>query len=270
MTDRHKEREIGSYSSEESSEDTKRGKKRNRVSQSHTNHIEKDESESNQKKKKEQKTTHPPTEDDFEDIIERGWFYIDSNGEKQGPFSTKEMKEWFIAGFFNNDLLVKRVSDTSFTRIAEREEFTKLERKPHLASYAAVSLPSYEQRVETENTPNPFYQDFPSYYDASFEPEQTPEMPIGADDDPSSYTQAAFFTTLGGRFSGGDQTSHWKKKGLPTDKDGRMLSHYLDVEAYQEQMRNAEPPKKKKITKNMIKFYKKRKEDRKRRRALML
>jgi len=68
----------------------------------------------------------------------------------------------------------------------------------------------------------------------------------------------------------GDQASHWKKKGLPTDKDGRMLSHYLDVDAYQEQMRNSEPPKKKKITKNMIKFYKKRKEDRKRRRALML
>jgi len=222
------------------------------------------------KKKKEYKATSSFIGDDeFEDILERGWFYVDSNDDKQGPFTTKEMKEWYVAGFFNNELLVKRVADPNFQKISDREEFKQLERKPSAQTYAPLTTFEQQQTLEQETAQNPYYQDFPAVYDPSFEQEASAQD-IPNDADPSNYVQAAFFTTLKGRFSAGDQATHWKKKGLPTDKDGRMLSHYFDVEAYQEQMRNCDPPKKKKVTKNMIKYYKKRKEDRKRRRALML
>jgi len=52
-----------------------------------------------------------------------------------------------------------------------------------------------------------------------------------------------------------------------------MMSHYFDFEGYQEQMREAAeqgPTKKPKITKKMIKAYKKRKIDKKRNRILMI
>jgi len=260
---REDEREDHSPSHEE----RRRGRKRSRTREE----IEvRPPEEQVPKKKKEYKATSSFIGDDeFEDILERGWFYVDSNDDKQGPFTTKEMKEWYVAGFFNNELLVKRVADPNFQKISDREEFKQLERKPSAQTYASTTTFEQQQTLEQETAQNPYYQDFPAVYDPSFEQEASAQD-IPNDADPSNYVQAAFFTTLKGRFSAGDQATHWKKKGLPTDKDGRMLSHYFDVEAYQEQMRNCDPPKKKKVTKNMIKYYKKRKEDRKRRRALML
>jgi len=251
-----------------SQDEGRRGRKRSRTRHEEEENRPLDGQPQNYpKKKKEYKATSSYVGDDeFEDILERGWFYVDSNNDKQGPFTTKEMKEWFVAGFFNSELLVKRVSDPQFQKISEREEFKQLERKPSVQTYAPTN--TFESHVEAESAQNPYYQDFPAFYDPSYD--QEPMPPDAQSDDPSNYVQSAFFTTLKGRFSAGDQASHWKKKGLPTDKDGRMLSHYFDVEAYQEQMRNCGPPKKKKVTKNMIKYYKKRKEDRKRRRALML
>jgi len=236
-----------------SQDDRRRGRKRSRTRQEGDNRPEDIQAQTYPKKKKEYKATSSFIGDDeFEDILERGWFYVDSNGDKQGPFTTKEMKEWYVAGFFNNELMVKRVSDPTFQKISDRDEFKQLERKPSIQIYAPTN--TFEQVQEQENAQNPYYQDFPAFYDPSYEqePQETQN-----DDDPSNYVQAAFFTTLKGRFSAGDQATHWKKKGLPTDKDGRMLSHYFDVEAYQEQMRNCEPPQKKKVTKNMIKYYKK-------------
>ena len=67
-----------------------------------------------------------------------------------------------------------------------------------------------------------------------------------------------------------DQANYWQQKGLPSDKDGRMLSNYFDYEAYQEQMRNRKPTEKKKVTKAQIKQFRKKKEDKKRRRILMM
>lgn len=37
----------------------------------------------------------------------------------QGPFSPSEMGEWFRAGYFTSNLLVKRMSDDSFYRLGE-------------------------------------------------------------------------------------------------------------------------------------------------------
>lgn len=64
----------------------------------------------------------------------------------------------------------------------------------------------------------------------------------------------------------------FRGRQVPTDREGRMMAHYFDFEAYQQQMRDANenPLKKPKITKKMIKSYKKKKIDKQRRRILMM
>jgi len=84
--------------------------------------------------------------------------------------------------------------------------------------------------------------------------------------------ESAFFNTSTGRFQ--PVSSYYAAKGVPEDKAGRMLAHYLDVDAYQDQMRearsNPEPEGKIKVTKKMIEQFKKKKIDKQRRRILMM
>ncbi|CAM4730172.1 unnamed protein product [Leuciscus chuanchicus] len=47
------------------------------------------------------------------------WFYKDPQGEIQGPFTTVEMCEWFQAGYFAMNLLVKRGCDEGFQPLGE-------------------------------------------------------------------------------------------------------------------------------------------------------
>ncbi|XP_052458419.1 GRB10-interacting GYF protein 1 isoform X2 [Carassius gibelio] len=47
------------------------------------------------------------------------WFYKDPQGEIQGPFSTVEMCEWFQAGYFDMNLLVKRGCDEGFQPLGD-------------------------------------------------------------------------------------------------------------------------------------------------------
>jgi len=233
-----------------------------------TNPEEQHEAETEgRKKKKEYKAKSSYIGDDeFEDILATGWFYLDTNNEKQGPFTTKEMKEWFVAGFFDDDLTIKRINETDFGMIKDRPEFQNLERRPQDQVY--VPLNTFQAQQQLATAPNPYYQEAPSYYDPAYE-ESSPS--VSESTAPSGdYSQKAFFTTLKGRFSATDQESYWQKKGLPTDKDGRMLSNYFDYDAYQEQMRNAKPPEKKKVSKSQIKSFRKKKEDKKRRRILMM
>lgn len=47
------------------------------------------------------------------------WFYKDPQGEIQGPFTKVEMCEWFQAGYFAMNLLVKRGCDEGFQPLGE-------------------------------------------------------------------------------------------------------------------------------------------------------
>jgi len=40
------------------------------------------------------------------------WYYQDPDGMTQGPFTSGEMKEWFDAGYFTMDLMVRRACDS--------------------------------------------------------------------------------------------------------------------------------------------------------------
>ena len=39
------------------------------------------------------------------------WYYQDPDGMIQGPFTSGEMKDWFDAGYFTMDLMVRRACD---------------------------------------------------------------------------------------------------------------------------------------------------------------
>lgn len=45
------------------------------------------------------------------------WMYRDPQGDVQGPFTNAEMNEWYEAGYFGPDLMVKRVEDTTFVSL---------------------------------------------------------------------------------------------------------------------------------------------------------
>ncbi|KAM8953388.1 GRB10-interacting GYF protein 2 isoform 2-T2 [Pelodytes ibericus] len=47
------------------------------------------------------------------------WYYKDPQGEIQGPFSNREMAEWFQAGYFPMSLLLRRVCDEAFQPLGE-------------------------------------------------------------------------------------------------------------------------------------------------------
>jgi len=215
-------------------------------------------------------------DDEFEDILVSGWFYIDTNQQQQGPFTTRDMKEWYVAGFFTDDMLVSRVNMSEWKLVVECEEFKHLEKKP-IREHAYVL--TSEEPVAMAYYPgfsgqNPYY----SFGTApSVEQTQPEKKKKKKDRDPEKEKrrelaiQTAFLNLQSGRVQS-NSLDYWTAKGLPTDRDGRMLAHYLDIDSYQDQMRLAKqnPVAKHKTTKKMVKAFKKKKEDKKRRRALML
>merc|ERR1711892_563762 len=49
------------------------------------------------------------------------WHYKDPTGNIQGPFSSSEMGEWFEAGYFKKDLLIRRSCDQEFLTLGQVE-----------------------------------------------------------------------------------------------------------------------------------------------------
>ncbi|XP_041419380.1 GRB10-interacting GYF protein 2-like isoform X3 [Xenopus laevis] len=47
------------------------------------------------------------------------WYYKDPQGEIQGPFSNREMAEWYQAGYFPMTLLLRRVCDDTFQTLGD-------------------------------------------------------------------------------------------------------------------------------------------------------
>merc|ERR1712142_259658 len=47
------------------------------------------------------------------------WSYLDPQGQVQGPFQSDEMFEWFSAGYFPSDLMVRRSCDQRFTSLTD-------------------------------------------------------------------------------------------------------------------------------------------------------
>ncbi|XP_048505447.1 GRB10-interacting GYF protein 2 isoform X3 [Athalia rosae] len=71
---------------------------------------------------KDQRSSVPPSVNNQVPGIPSGqekWFYRDPQGEVQGPFLASEMSEWFKAGYFNVNLLVRRACDNRYSMLGD-------------------------------------------------------------------------------------------------------------------------------------------------------
>ena len=66
------------------------------------------------------------------------WIYRDPQGNVQGPWSGLEMHDWFKAGFFTAELLVKKVEDTDFEPLAQLVRRIGNSREPFLVPQIGV------------------------------------------------------------------------------------------------------------------------------------
>jgi hypothetical protein len=79
----------------------------------------------------------------------------------------------------------------------------------------------------------------------------------GAED----YTAKGFFNKRTNRFQ--PVANHWESKGLPTDREGRQLAAFFDVDSYQQLQAQSAISKKSKQPKQSAKYWKKVKEEKK-------
>jgi hypothetical protein len=47
------------------------------------------------------------------------WFYLDPQGDTQGPFTAQDMSEWYKAGYFQESLMVRRSIDGVFIPLGQ-------------------------------------------------------------------------------------------------------------------------------------------------------
>jgi len=207
------------------------------------------------------------TEDPNFDMNSPSWFYIDSNGARQGPFSFKEMYTWWRSSFFPQDLMVKSVWDHDFRLLIHVPEFYNInpkiaeklegEREDILKSRSYATSYSTAASYATSIAPTDYALSSSALPDPA---------PAAAGDD---YTVVGSFSSLSGKFQARDTDSHFASKGLPSDRALRMMSHYFDYDKYQEQMNAAKAAgvKKKKV-KGTKEFWKKRKDAKKHKKML--
>jgi len=188
---------------------------------------------------------------DEDDLLKSGWVYLDSMGQRQGPFSTREMAAWYLAGFFPDTTSVRRVSATAFAPIGT---FPELKRMP--APTRSFPVPS---------VPMPGGGAMPLVpVMASLGPAGgTPGAQVALASGGADYAQRANFTRYQGRFTHYDETTHFTARGLAADKEGRDMGKFMDADGYQESMLQRQeaglmkkrPPK---LTKAQVEFFKQR------------
>ncbi|RMD44575.1 hypothetical protein DV735_g600, partial [Chaetothyriales sp. CBS 134920] len=81
------------------------------------------------------------------------WIYRDPQGNIQGPWSGLEMHDWFKAGFFTAELLVKKVEDADFEPLAQLVRRIGNSREPFLVPQ--IGVPHGPATSSSSNWPNP-------------------------------------------------------------------------------------------------------------------
>lgn len=171
---------------------------------------------------------HDKADSESVDIRTPIWFYLDPSGERQGPFSFTEMYLWWQAGFLSANLLVKTAWEQDFRPLGEVGQFEEVsaDLAARIAREHAEMVAAAEQAtagLEDSNSANS---------SASSSSQSTPAL-----DDEYKFT--AGFNTRTGRFQMQDSNAYYQSKGLPADRDMRMMAHYFDYDAYAQQKSQA-------------------------------
>jgi len=213
------------------------------------NSTSNDNSKRKMTEKGENKNEKSQKEIDEFDLSTPCWFYNDSNGLKQGPFSFKEMFLWWKGGYFPNELLVKTIWEDSFQELGQIPEFFSA--PPKLIERIEKEQ---EELVKQGHIEVPMV---PSYYEPKDDGEHPPPSKAGKFED---YTVKGTFNTASGKLQNDQGVS---RPTGPIDREARMMSKYFDFDKYQQEM--AENKKKKnKPVKGSKKFWKERKEKKRR------
>jgi len=178
------------------------------------------------------------------------WFYNDSNGLKQGPFSFKEMFLWWKGGYFPNELLVKTIWETTFQELGQIPEFFNA--PPKLIERIEKEQ---EELVKQGHIEVPMV---PNYYEPK---EDGSGEPPAKTTKYQEYSATGTFNSASGKFQG-DQALPTRPTG-PVDRDASMMSKFFDFDKYQGQMADLKK-KKAKPVKGTKKFWKERKEKKRR------
>ena len=77
------------------------------------------------------------------------WIYLDPQGNTQGPFNATDMLDWFNAGYFPQDLMLRRTVDRRFIQLGEMTK--RYGRIPFVSGgNAPAPLPEVEPQLPTE------------------------------------------------------------------------------------------------------------------------
>ena len=95
------------------------------------------------------------------------WIYKDPQGSTQGPWSGLEMHDWYRAGFFTPELLIKRVEDPDFEPLAQLIRRIGNSREPFLVPQIGVphdvAGPGSKSQTGPAGVQPPFPNSFPSF-----------------------------------------------------------------------------------------------------------
>ena len=106
------------------------------------------------------------------------WIYRDPQGNTQGPWSGLEMHDWYKAGFFSPELLVKKAEDAEYEPLAQLIRRIGNSREPFLVPQIGIPAPESSHRGANWPTQNaqstsasinppaaqpPFANSFPSF-----------------------------------------------------------------------------------------------------------
>lgn len=81
------------------------------------------------------------------------WIYRDPQGSVQGPWSGLEMHDWYRAGFFSPELLVKKFEDTDYEPLAQLIRRIGNSREPFLVPQ--IGIPHESSTQGSSPWPNP-------------------------------------------------------------------------------------------------------------------
>jgi PERQ amino acid-rich with GYF domain-containing protein len=96
------------------------------------------------------------------------WQYKDHHGTTQGPFSGLEMHDWYKAGYFSPELLIKKLEDPDFEPLAQLIRKIGNSREPFLVPQVGIPHDPPPQRIfagpsNAGGVQPPFPNSFPSF-----------------------------------------------------------------------------------------------------------
>ncbi|RPA92217.1 hypothetical protein L873DRAFT_1838463 [Choiromyces venosus 120613-1] len=120
------------------------------------------------------------------------WTYRDPSGTVQGPFSGLEMHDWYKAGFFTQDLAVKRVEDPEFEQLGNLVRRIGNTREPFLVPLQAPANSTLVQTTTSQPNTWPGVAVSSSWLNENQQPPQT----AGTVQPPFAGSFPSFGTTL--------------------------------------------------------------------------